>query len=636
MNIIPKYQQGYGITPVTYTPLQRTTTSPTTTTKKEEDDDDSSSSSSKKSKEGLLTEGIIKILAQNSITNDMDNFLSSTTLFGNSLLDNFGLSDDFSGGVQAKTKELLHYMTAMIRQKQAFDESKKRVSNIEAENEIAIGPGGSEVYTIRDGKITPISISEYNPSKDPLLSNAYLMQMRETLPSSAFSSGMITVLNGATSQLQIDKLIQTKLNKIGSISAEILGYANPNRRETKEQQEGIQFLAGLQLTPQELSGMSPDQMYEITKKIKSNEAQVRSVLDTIKAGLNDTQVGFLRVKAKRLHVKYDDLLSSLVSASLNKEDELHMRILKDYDANGERITSNTDKNKLSAAVNAISFNRGQRKEALLVNGTANGIYTVGITTPLLDKGNKPMGVYKNLSEISQSAISGAFDLRNASLGGYMLDPLALQEVVDTDNDVLIIDLPIDKYAKSRNIIRPDFNAARKMGEAMKEINSLNLNPANKQDIAKINQIVESKGLPPLYDAEGHPKTMDYARFVSFNAVAPEKALDKNINTTQLNLQSPDSVEELEELDKADRNRFEAMAKKFNKDFKLSNSIINGDNVFKGVVYIPVSSNFINTAATSGMELSDKEARQIQADTDALYRQQNNQPTKHSRVNTSGQ
>ena len=95
MKIIQKYQAGYGITPVTYTPQQITLSD----TSGGEASASSSDSSSKDNE--LLSDNMIKLLAQNALSSDMQKFVSDSRIFGNSLFDtsfNFG-----NTGLKVKT-----------------------------------------------------------------------------------------------------------------------------------------------------------------------------------------------------------------------------------------------------------------------------------------------------------------------------------------------------------------------------------------------------------------------------------------------------------------------------------------------------------------------------------------------------
>ena len=99
MKLIPKYQQGFGIVPVGYTPLPWTVTATSgvaTTTPDALTDD-------KSKKDKLFSDTIINSLKSNALTSDMEFFLEHSSAFSNQILS--GIAN--AGRIEQQTKELL-------------------------------------------------------------------------------------------------------------------------------------------------------------------------------------------------------------------------------------------------------------------------------------------------------------------------------------------------------------------------------------------------------------------------------------------------------------------------------------------------------------------------------------------------
>ena len=112
MKLIPKYQQGFGIVPVGYTPLPWTVTATSgvaTTTPDASTDD-------KSKKDKLFSDTIINSLKSNALTSDMEFFLEHSSAFSNQILS--GMAN--TGSIEQQTKELLLYATRMEKEKNAF------------------------------------------------------------------------------------------------------------------------------------------------------------------------------------------------------------------------------------------------------------------------------------------------------------------------------------------------------------------------------------------------------------------------------------------------------------------------------------------------------------------------------------
>ena len=126
MKLIPKYQQGFGIVPVGYTPLPWTVTATSGVAPTTPD----ASTDNKTKKDTLLSDTIINSLKANALTSDMEYFTERSNIFRDQIFS--GLSD--VGRTEERTKELLLYATRMENEKKAFDQVMTSINTKNAEN----------------------------------------------------------------------------------------------------------------------------------------------------------------------------------------------------------------------------------------------------------------------------------------------------------------------------------------------------------------------------------------------------------------------------------------------------------------------------------------------------------------------
>lgn len=602
MKIIQKYQAGYGITPVTYTPQQVTLSD----TSGGEASASSSDSSSKDNE--LLSDNMIKLLAQNALSSDMQKFVRDSRIFGNSLFDT-----DFNfGNTGLKVKTLLTYLTNMSRQKELFKEGLDVVKDVGGASEVAIAPEGG-IYVIRDNKIKIVSVNGLKDGERPL-SNMEIAQIRESSPSAAFSTGMTLTLSNATSMKEIRKVIDDQLKELGTTTTTLNGYGNPYRLTN----ESAAFFKSLNLSPEELSGMSLDQIYKITKTSETQMDRVDAVLHGIYENLTPNMRTLLQLRAKQLGIKdINVMMTEYISQYLNHKKSVTLDI--------ESTLSPDDKTKSNKEGKGddlgdmeltnpqlLITGSGNYRSFDIINGGNIGLHLTGVELPLTKSGGTPMG-QTTLAEVAQSDYAGILDLRNASMGDQFIKGNLWDRVAITNGNIIRADLPIDKNAEG---IKPDLNSLKRLERAQDELNRLGISIGNpdkmtKEDMDKVNKVYAKYHLPYLYTNRGI-NTSDYHIFAILKGQAEESAFtnpdDEVLKGTLLDV-----------TDDSERDGFQRIISKYDSKYKLDNGWFSSTDVFEGSIYIPIVGNVLGAGASSKGKVTANEAMQITARTQDLER-----------------
>lgn len=602
MKIIQKYQAGYGITPVTYTPQQITLSD----TSGGEASASSSDSSSKDNE--LLSDNMIKLLAQNALSSDMQKFVSDSRIFGNSLFDT-----DFNfGNTGLKVKTLLTYLTNMSRQKELFKEGLDVVKDVGGASEVAIAPEGG-IYVIRDNKIKIVSVNGLKDGEKPL-SNMEIAQIRESSPSAAFSTGMTLTLSNATSMKEIRKVIDDQLKGLGTTTTTLNSYGNPYRLTN----ESAAFFKSLNLSPEELSGMSLDQIYKITKTSETQMDRVDAVLHGIYENLTPNMRTLLQLRARQLGIKdINVMMTEYISKYLNHKKSVTLDIESTLSPDGKTRSTKEGKGDDLGDMELTNpqlliTGSGNYRSFDIINGGNIGLHLTGVELPLTKGGGTPMG-QTTLAEVAQSDYAGILDLRNASMGDQFIKGNLWDRVAITNGNIIRADLPIDKNAEG---IKPDLNSLKRLEKAQDELNRLGISIGNpdkmtKEDMDKVNKVYAKYHLPYLYTNRGI-NTSDYHIFAILKGQAEESAFtnpdDEVLKGTLLDV-----------TDDNERDGFQRIISKYDSKYKLDNGWFSSTDVFEGSIYIPIVGNVLGAGASSKGKVTANEAMQITARTQDLER-----------------
>ena len=591
MKLIPKYQQGFGIVPVGYTPLPWTVTATSgvaTTTPDASTDD-------KSKKDTLLSDTIINSLKANALTSDMEFFLERSNIFRDQIFS--GIAD--AGRTEERTKELLLYATRMENEKKAFDQVMTSINTKNAENEIAISAEGY-VFTYSNGVIKPKAFTKVT-SKDKLLTNAQLANYRANDPKFAFNSGITTTLGGATSFKEIRGIIDAAVDKLGQTGTDEENYYGTKNGG------GKQFLAGLAImgiTRRELAQIPADKLIEVKLKGMSNAQQISHAFKSVMEQLNPQQRVLLSLRAKQLGLKdADAVVLEYLNAKAKNTVSASMDIinLKDGTKGSNRTSSEADNsNKMKLTPGAqLAMELGPKEVFTLNKGTRAQVQAIATRGLLLtDQDGTGLGV-----KINESPLLSLLKTESMTMGGEQITREGLNRVYLKDPKVAAVNLPIDLAKLRQGIITPDFNLASKVQEVMKQVNAKGI-----KDPTMINKMLQQAKLPAMYvgvDSEGNPviNSTNYARFAVLDAIADIKAFADGVDLRDNDLVRYSTDQEKEIL--------QENMKKYDEDLEISTSFFGPAPIYTGSLYIPLSNDILGSYIGSGEDLTIDQARKLE-------------------------
>lgn len=589
MKLIQKYQSGYGITPVTYTPLQYTASGVGAT----------APSSDSSSKGELLSEQMIKLLSQNALTSDMSKFVQDTRIFG----------DDILGGnfmnAGTKTKALLQYLTQMSNQKERFDKGLEQIKSVEGASEVAISPEGG-LYVYRDGGLQMVSIDDLEDDDRPL-TNIEIANIRENSPSAAFATGMTATMLNATSFKQIRSVIDDILKGLGDTEHSYDTYFNPARLDenTKE------AFMGLELSKEEMSGLTLDQIYKVTKKTKTNVDRAERIVKDVFANLTPNMRTLLALRAKQLNTDEGVLIYEYISKNLKHERSISLDIQTSLDPKTGKKKSSTgdsddfDKMKMSNSQLLIT-GRGESVYFDVLNEGQYGLQLAGIRLPLTKGGGNTMG-QTTYAELMASDYGGILDFRNATMGDQLLNRNLSDRIAIVDDKIVGVDLPIDQNSE---ILKPDIDSLKRMQVANDEIKEMGINMAGElteEQQETVNKVYAEHQLPYMY-VNGRIDTTHYHRFAIVKGQTTDAAFtDKDDLSNQVMHGTLRDVEDNEERNAFSRLITRNSGNDKSKKYQIDNGWIWNDDLYEGNIYIPIVGNIVSAGASSKNMMTSENA-----------------------------
>lgn len=597
MKLIPKYQSGFGIVPVTYTPMQQTLVGSSGGVS-------TSSDTSKDKEDELFSKDIIKEFAGNALPSDMRYFLDKSNLFRDSIFST-GYSPH---NTMQDIKSMLLYMNKMKYEKDNLDKARANITSIEGESEAALSINGG-VYVNRDNNIELISVDDLE-STDKVITNAQLLNIRANSDGAAFDSNITATLQNATSMKQIRAVIASALSNLGETESSNTYYINPNRENPKEL---IDMLAKMNISLSDMRNLDPNSLIEIKLEQSGNngnEGQLVSALRNIQQQLTPNMRTLLEVKAKQLGVPVSNVLIEFVSSTAANKSSISMDIVNAKD--GSKGSKKTSK---ESSIGDIKFNEavqlltglGDNSVVTLNEGNLGQIQSLGTNGILTTKSKESLGM-TTADNILTSSISNNLDTGNITIGGVKISNPNLKYAIIESANVVGLDLPIDLEAYGKGVITPNVHLGKEIQEVELYIRNNNIT-----DINQINSLYEQNGLPEKYSGidprTGKPmlNTSYYRRFISINVIADNKAFPDGVD-----MDDNDRVEEVDDPNTLDV--FDSIIKDSGlKDFEHSSSWFGGDEVWRGILYVPVRNNIVNAYLGSGDDITVDQAMKLDAE-----------------------
>lgn len=530
---------------------------------------------------GLLDKNMVKFLYENGIPSDVEAFVETSGIFSDSIYKN-----PFSNNATVQYKTILKMLPRIKAENERFKNAMTQADKNGGLGEIAVTDGGHVITVDAEGKLQKKSLNDVDLNSEQILTNSELANYRANSINAAFNTDLTSIIGNAVGIPKITEYIQSVVNKLGTTSMSREGYIG---QKSGKILKGMEYLAALQPSREDLSGMSVDGLYKMSSMDKSQQAQANQALGYLLTSLPKNMRTVLQAKAAMYlgdnsaeGVK--KLLMSLTQSALSGEHTLKLDLQEKMDASRKAKTSGRDNN-ITDPAKAFLLGLGEVKNHKINNGNSYSLNLPGNSAPLVDTSGKTIGS-ATLEDAARSTFSGVLDFKNATMGGQLLNSSQRSRVAIDGSNVVAVDLPVDTQALQSGVLKPDIDSLKRLELAENEIREGDI-----KDEAQKNEIYAKYKLPYKY-INGQINTNAYGRFAVLDASADESAF----------VEDPTMDDTLSEVtDINERESIERILKAADASFKMSQPGIfsSGNNVYSGSVYIPVRQNLINASLGSG-------------------------------------
>ena len=520
-------------------------------------------------------------------------------------LQNFYINDKYNpvastSSIESRYLQIMKQMQKVNFNRKEYDNAYAKVSANGGINEYAIDNHGKIVCANADKtdfKLLSIeqlmSNSDYTP-----LTNQELLQMRAYDKKLSFNSDILGVVQNGIGIESVTKLVNQAVTMLGSTTKQEEGYVRTN---SKQLLSGLQDYIKAASTSQSYN-TSIDNLYKSNMLTKSQAEQAAMAIDYVWNTLPTNAKTLLRTKTQGGTIKEaKQLVTELIMSKTSSTQDFSID-LETSKGKSTKGKGNGDGSDVKAdPVKAFILGKGFSQPIGINVGNSythnvNGRYGV-----LTDKSGNALGANSTLEDVTGSAYAGVLDMNHATFGGARLNTNQGRRILLDSADIIGMDLPIDKNAKEKGIIRPDLHMLSRLEQAENDIRYGNItNPE------KINAIYAKYDLPEKFKNENGTYNLDlasYQRFARMSGVVEESALPEDIELDG-------TVQEID--DENFRASIESVIQSKDKDYSMSNGWW-GTELYRGAIYVPVREDLIAASLGSGEYYELGEATQVEED-----------------------
>lgn len=629
---LTRFQQG-GITPILldYTPV-------VSSYSRASDADSSSASvaSTKKENksEGITDKDLLKALESlDALPNEVR---AIQTELQNFILDQSALGGLDSTTISMKYASLIGKMKIAKFNSDQYKEAYNQIKSNGGINEIAIDTDGYIYCRNRQdpNDFERFTAQEYlqNYNDYRAVSNQELLELRARSPELIDNNEVLKVVANGMGMPAIQTMINNAITKIGTTTMQQGGYSQVQINQIQQGIENIQEAS----ENSNSEGKSTGILQKLEVMSKDQQQQAKMALQYVYSTLPKSARALLEVKAAEGGVQGGvlGLLSTFIASKLDftkTEDEQRS---KDPSSKGTKSTSTAvpkgvDPTLASLQLTPVMMTQlgmGERKQIVTIHGGKYGAKNYAQVVPIVNKEGAALGAATTLSKVSESQLSGMLSWEDATMGGARIDQTAMMKVAITGGKMYVMNIPIDK-SRNDGVIAPDIRYLRRLEDADQDIEVWKRQNRGKEITPKeINEIYKKHQLPVLMDEYGNINARDYAKFALFNGITKDCYLIPPPDGTDI------VAEDVSKSAESYKNILLSTDPSNKEDFDEDNLWDwNGhDTLYKATVFIPVSTNILSGAATSGQKITGADAVVIEARNQQKERLKNYDPNGASK------
>ena len=629
---LTRFQQG-GITPILldYTPV--------VSSYSRASDADSSSASVASTKkedksEGITDKDLLKALESlDALPNEVR---AIQTELQNFILDKSALGGLDSTTISMKYASLIGKMKIAKFNSDQYKEAYNQIKSNGGINEIAIDTDGYIYCRNRQdpNDFERFTAQEYlqNYNDYRAVSNQELLELRARSPELIDNNEVLKVVANGMGMPAIQTMINNAITKIGTTTMQQGGYSQVQINQIQQGIENIQEAS----ENSNSEGKSTGILQKLEVMSKDQQQQAKMALQYVYSTLPKSARALLEVKAAEGGVQGGvlGLLSTFIASKLDftkTEDEQRS---KDPSSKGTKSTSTAvpkgvDPTLASLQLTPVMMTQlgmGERKQIATIHGGKYGAKNYAQVVPIVNKEGAALGAATTLAKVSESQLSGMLSWEDATMGGARIDQTAMMKVAITGGKMYVMNIPIDK-SRNDGVIAPDIRYLRRLEEADQDIEVWKRQNRGKEITPKeINEIYKKHQLPVLMDENGNINARDYAKFALFNGITKDCYLIPPPDGTDI------VAEDVSKSAESYKNILLSTDPSNKEDFDEDNLWDwNGhDTLYKATVFIPVSTNILSGAATSGQKITGADAVVIEARNQQKERLKNYDPNGASK------
>ena len=629
---LTRFQQG-GITPILldYTPV--------VSSYSRASDADSSSASVASTKKENKSEGITDkdlLKALDSLDALPNEVRAIQTELQNFILDQSALGGLDSTTISMKYASLIGKMKIAKFNSDQYKEAYNQIKSNGGINEIAIDTDGYIYCRNRQdpNDFERFTAQEYlqNYNDYRAVSNQELLELRARSPELIDNNEVLKVVANGMGMPAIQTMISNAITKIGTTTMQQGGYSQVQINQIQQGIENIQEAS----ENSNSGGASTGILQKLEVMSKDQQQQAKMALQYVYSTLPKSARALLEVKAAEGGVQGGvlGLLSTFIASKLDftkTEDEQRS---KDPSSKGTKSTSTAvpkgvDPTLASLQLTPVMMTQlgmGERKQIATIHGGKYGAKNYAQVVPIVNKEGAALGAATTLAKVSESQLSGMLSWEDATMGGARIDQTAMMKVAITGGKMYVMNIPIDK-SRNDGVIAPDIRYLRRLEDADQDIEVWKRQNRGKEITPKeINEIYKKHQLPVLMDEYGNINARDYAKFALFNGITKDCYLIPPPDGTDI------VAEDVSKSAESYKNILLSTDPSNKEDFDEDNLWDwNGhDTLYKATVFIPVSTNILSGAATSGQKITGADAVVIEARNQQKERLKNYDPNGASK------
>lgn len=585
---------------------------------------DAGSGGNSKGKSGdLALKDVLELIEKkiDALPNDASYIIhSAKRFFANQALgvSAFGESSSYNtSAIAMQYLNLLDSLTQAKHFKNEYDEAFKIVRDNGGLNEVAVTTSGHLICRDPEtGDFQLMTPQEQREAGYVALTNSQLLDLRALQPENAMNIDLIkTVANGVGTNT-ISKFIEDRLSNLGHDKLEREGYS---RTEANKIVDGLNYLQQAASTVGDAAlavgaPMTIDGIYKYTTLSDTQSKQALAAINYIYTTMPQNMKAVLEAKADAMNLNKDgrgvyNLIFQYVGSKVSNTNSVNISATKNINGADNVGDGSEDKGKLTSAMMFVNGLTAGTQVTLRGIGT-HGMQVYGNVIPLMKDENSPLGANESLSKATESTISAVLDWDHVTMGGQRIDPNQFPLVKIDSQSFYRVFLPFDPNDPDK----PNFALLDRVAEAHKELKAMGIDAMKPtaETIEKINKVYASKQLPLMFDNRGNLRISAYKAFGAVHGEAIGRAFVH-----------PDDAENSYYLNEInDSNQIEQIIynlKKSNGDEpnfsekNLLNSIFGGhDNMYEGMIYVPIRESNLNAMYGTGYKPTAAEANSMYA------------------------